>query len=558
MGDRIVNLNYEILMGRNEACKVLCSRQYSANELNAFRRHVKDQYRVQWLLDNLPAASPRMVKDPDTGKENKVYELGFPLGQLVRIKPQNPKDKTIIKYSLNNHVKMTIFYHQQTIEDVSTYRVVGFEVHAQSIHHEPPIGDKRPSTCTASSNSRPVLLDKTGTVVWTYDVQWEASNIKWAYRWDVYLYMTDGQIHWFSIINSLVIVLFLTGMIAMIMFRTIHQDFARYSELQKSDEAQEEYGWKLLHGDVFRPPNHPMMLSVCVGTGSQMLAMSFAAMFFGLLGFLSPANRGGLLTAVLLMFVFMGVFAGYTSSRLYKMLKGQGWKRCTILTSTLVPGVIFLIFFILNFFIWGKKSSGAIPFTTLIALLALWFGVSVPLVFAGSYIGYKKPTIEHPCRVNQIPRQIPEQSWYLSPVISVLVGGILPFGAVFIELSFILSSIWLHHFYYVFGFLFLVLVIMIVTCGEIAIVLCYFQLCYEDYDWWWRSFATPGASALYMFIYSIYYFVVDLEIHSFVSALLFFSYTLIMCIVFFMVTGTIGFFSCLWFLHKIYGSIKID
>ena len=73
----------------------------------------------------------------------------------------------------------------------------------------------------------------------------------------------------------------------------------------------------------------------------------------------------------------------------------------------------------------------------------LWFGVSVPLTFAGSYLGFKREEIRHPVRVNNIPRQIPAQPWYLHPVPSVLVGGILPFGAVFIELYFIMSAIWL-------------------------------------------------------------------------------------------------------------------
>ena len=48
-------------------------------------------------------------------------------------------------------------------------------------------------------------------MIFTYDVEWEMSSVKWASRWDVYLYATDEQIHWFSIINSLMIVLFLTG-----------------------------------------------------------------------------------------------------------------------------------------------------------------------------------------------------------------------------------------------------------------------------------------------------------------------------------------------------------
>jgi len=52
---------------------------------------------------------------------------------------------------------------------------------------------------------------------------------------------------------------------------------------------------------------------------------------------------------------------------------------------------VFGIFFIMNLILWGEGSSAAIPFGTLVAILALWFGISVPLTFVGAYIGYKKP-----------------------------------------------------------------------------------------------------------------------------------------------------------------------
>ena len=55
----------------------------------------------------------------------------------------------------------------------------------------------------------------------------------------------------------------------------------------------------------------------------------------------------------------------------------------------------------------------------------------------------------------------------MQPAFAVLVGGVLPFGAVFIELFFILSSVWLHQYYYVFGFLLIVFLILLVTCGEV-------------------------------------------------------------------------------------------
>ena len=386
----------------------------------------------------------------------------------------------------------------------------------------------------------------------------QPSEVKWASRWDTYLLMTDDQIHWFSIINSLMIVLFLSGMVAMIMMRTLHRDISKYNQLETQDEAQEETGWKLVHGDVFRPPSQYGLLCVFVGTGVQFFSMTLVTMAFAVLGFLSPANRGGLMTAMLLLWVIMGLFAGYASARLFKMFKGTDWKMNYVKTAFLFPGCIFVIFFILNSLIWGEQSSGAVPFGTMIALVCLWFGISVPLVFIGSYFGFKKPAIEDPVRTNKIPRQIPEQAWYMRPVFSVLIGGILPFGAVFIELFFILTSIWLHQFYYIFGFLFIVFLILIVTCAEITIVLCYFQLCSEDYHWWWRAYLTSGSSALYLFLYATFYFFTKLEITKFVSGILYFGYMVMISASFFVLTGTIGFYACYWFVRTIYASVKID
>ena len=141
---------------------------------------------------------------------------------------------------------------------------------------------------------------------------------------------------------------------------------------------------------------------------------------------------------------------------------------------------------------------------------------------------------------------------------NVLMGGILPFGAIFIELFFIMTSVWLQRFYYVFGFLALVLLILVVTCSEIAIVLCYFQLCNEDYQWWWRSFLTAGSSGLYLFAYSIMYFFTQLDIIGFVPTLIYFTYMFIFSALFFVITGTIGFFACYNFVWIIYSAIKVD
>lgn len=53
-----------------------------------------------------------------------------------------------------------------------------------------------------------------------------------------------------------------------------------------------------------------------------------------MLGMLSPASRGALMTAAIFLYVFMGLIAGYFSARLYKTMKGREWKRAAFLVST--------------------------------------------------------------------------------------------------------------------------------------------------------------------------------------------------------------------------------
>lgn len=68
-------------------------------------------------------------------------------------------------------------------------------------------------------------------LVYTYDVYWELSDISWASRWDAYLRMPGGRVHWFSILNSLVVVIVMSSIVAMIMMRTIRRDLQRYEGL---------------------------------------------------------------------------------------------------------------------------------------------------------------------------------------------------------------------------------------------------------------------------------------------------------------------------------------
>lgn len=61
----------------------------------------------------------------------------------------------------------------------------------------------------------------------------------------------------------------------MIIIRTLRRDIAKYNSIDDSGEdALEESGWKLLHGDVFRPPRYPRLFASVIGSGIQILGMA--------------------------------------------------------------------------------------------------------------------------------------------------------------------------------------------------------------------------------------------------------------------------------------------
>ncbi|KAI8076878.1 uncharacterized protein BX664DRAFT_270729 [Halteromyces radiatus] len=537
-GDRIFTSAFNMKVNTDNGCELLCQVEnpIPKNDALFINQCIADDYAMNWVIDGLPAAHEIM----DERTKETYQSIGVPLGDAQE------------QVALNNHYDIYIKYHPRPH---GMNRVVGVEVLASSKDHK--MKDNKPM-CLQGDKPYYLKADGSDKVIYTYTVTWIESDTAWATRWDNYLHILDPSIHWFSLVNSIVIVLFLTGMVAMILIRALHKDISRYNAVEVQEDVQEDYGWKLVHGDVFRPPVRSMWLSVIVGNGAQLVAMAASTLVFAVLGFLSPSNRGALATVMVVLFMVYSGIAGFISARLYKMNGGESWKTNMLLTATFFPGVIFGSLFVLNFLLVGSHSSGAVPFGTMLAILGIWAVIALPLSIAGSYFGFRKPRIEHPVRTNQIPRQVPDQPTYLRSWPSILMGGTLPFGAIFIELYFIMNSIWFHRIYYGIGFLFLVFLVLALTCSQVTILMCYFHLCNEDYHWSWRAFLTSGAAGFYVFLYSVYYYFNKLAITSLTSTLLYFGYSTIISILLMVMTGSIGYLACLIFLQKIFSSIKVD
>ncbi|OIW32184.1 hypothetical protein CONLIGDRAFT_660259 [Coniochaeta ligniaria NRRL 30616] len=614
-GDRIAASDIELAMQRDQACHFLCNREIDREGLRRAKELIEQGYVVEWIVDNLPGATSFVTVD----KTRKYYAAGFKLGSVDYAggKP---------RYWLNNHHTIVLRYRRAPGKDGDKGGkvIVGFEVYTKSVG----AGVKRDAEgCPADLRSveegfelymRPNVTrdgkeedeyvpqevedldDGKLTIPYSYSVYFREDNsIDWSRRWDLYFVNQEegSKIHWLAIINSFIICGLLTGIVFMILTKTIRTDIKGYKEASAEDgkmrlrkpkpkaekglglldqegeiddgdvsdddgEALEDItGWKLLHADVFRPPAYGHLLAPLVGSGMQLLFSAMGLVLLSALGVLNPSFRGGFISFGVGLFVFAGLFSGYFSARVYRTFDGQDWRRNTVMTAVLFPGMTFGVVFVLNLFVWAQASSTAIPFGTLIAIVFLWLCVQVPLVYAGSWYGYvRSGAWEHPTKTAAIPRQVPRQAWYIRGPRTVLLAGLVPFAVIFIELLFVFQSVWQDKsgYYYVFGFLAVVSTILVLTVAEVTVVTIYMQLCSENYHWWWQSFLVGGGSAVWVFLYCVWYYFVKLHITGFVSSMLFFSYSFMACCVYGLLTGTIGFLATYMFVRRIYGAIKAD
>ncbi|KAJ5087321.1 Sodium:alanine symporter [Penicillium angulare] len=613
-GDRIMTSDFELTMGNDVECQALCTREVSRSNVKWARNLIKENYVIEWIVDNLPGATSFVTVD----RSRKYYASGFKLGYRD-ISPATGQSR----YFINNHFTIVIRWRAAP----EGGKVInGFEVYPKSV----TAAGRKEGSCPADVHAEreglglyiapdeSKLKEKyaglsyiphdddeddgaTLKIPYTYSVYFrEEPKVEWANRWDLYFTNQEegSMTHWLAIVNSLIISTVLGVTVFVIWSRTVqgdikgrgdgamddrkvkgqsrrkrsgdkkneglldNADVENDADMSSDDEPLEDTsGWKLLHGDVFRVPEYSGLLAPLVGSGMQLLFMATGLLSLSCLGVLNPSFRGGFVSVGMGLFVFAGLFSGYFSGRLYKTFGGTTWRKNTLITALLFPGLSFLLVLILNLFVWAQASSTAIPFSTLIGLLLLWLLIQVPLVYLGSWAGYvrAKPW-EHPLKTNAIARQIPPQPWYLISPAGPILTGLVPFAVLFIELLFVFKNLWQDKsgYYYVFGFLSVVSAVLIVTVIEVTVIATYSQLCSENYHWWWQSFLTGGSSAFWIFAYCIWYYMFKLHVTGFVSTLLFFSYSFLACTVYFLLTGTVGFLAAYAFVRRVYSAIKVD
>ncbi|XP_035204620.1 transmembrane 9 superfamily member 1-like, partial [Stegodyphus dumicola] len=212
--------------------------------------------------------------------------------------------------------------------------------------------------------------------------------------------------------------------------RVLRNDFARYNVDVDDIENMEcdEYGWKIIRGDVFRFPPYRSLFCAILGVGVQFLSIALGLVVMALLDLFNVHNHGTMNAIAFLLYAFTSVVAGYVSASMYKQMGGKLWVWNINLTSFLFSGPFFIIWSIQNSIAWAYSSTQALPFTTILLLLAVWLCVGYPLCIMGGILGRNLAgNFDMPGRTKHIPREIPPVNWYHSPPAHCAIGGFLPF-----------------------------------------------------------------------------------------------------------------------------------
>eukprot|EP00735_Rhodelphis_limneticus_P008301 TRINITY_DN2119_c0_g1::TRINITY_DN2119_c0_g1_i1::g.12707::m.12707 TRINITY_DN2119_c0_g1::TRINITY_DN2119_c0_g1_i1::g.12707 ORF type:complete len:601 (-),score=124.42,sp/Q940G0/TMN1_ARATH/59.47/0.0,EMP70/PF02990.11/5.7e-161,EVC2_like/PF12297.3/3.2,EVC2_like/PF12297.3/1.1e+02 TRINITY_DN2119_c0_g1_i1:69-1838(-) len=510
-GNDLRDSGIEIQFKKNRDTEILCeTHELTEHEAKEFRHAIRQHYWAQLYVDDLP--------------------MWGRIGEIV--KDENGGDDV---YNVYTHKKFDLSYNQNNVIEVN-------------LTHE---------------NPTPV---KAGAkLVFTYSASWKETTTTFTERFNRYLDYDffEHRIHLFSIFNSFMMVIFLTGLVSLILMRTLSRDYAKYAreddEFDSLERAvSDDSGWKQVHGDVFRPPRHLALLCAVVGTGAQLASLLLIVILIAMTETLY-IERGTIITVFIGCYAVTALVGGLVSGSMYARNEGKNWIRTMWLTSIIFPGGCCGSAFMLNFIAMWYHSTIDIPFTAMMLMVVLWTFAVLPLTLVGTLLGrnfFGEPS--NPCRINTIPRPIPQNPWYLSPTFVIPVSGLLPFGSIFIETYFVFAAFWNYKFYYVYGFLIVVFVILTIVTVCVTIVGTYFLLNAEDYRWPWTSFLSAASTAMYIFLYAVYYYHVKTRMSGLLQTVFYFGYMGLFSFGIALLCGAVGHLGASVFVKRIYQHIKSD
>lgn len=117
-------------------------------------------------------------------------------------------------------------------------------------------------------------------------------------------------------------VIFLCGLVALILMRTLKRDYAKYMRDEEEGDGLDkgmgdDSGWKQVHGEVFRRPQYLQLFSAVIGSGNQLISMSFLSIAAAATA-AETGDRESATLSFIIIYAITSFIAGYTSAAYYR------------------------------------------------------------------------------------------------------------------------------------------------------------------------------------------------------------------------------------------------
>ena len=582
-GQRMSYSNYFIFMNQNETCNLACIKNFTKEEIKKYEWLINRRYTATYYLDKLPSGVLKKNKDikVDGISDSVNYFIGIPIG----FKRNN-------KYYINNHLVFYIEINEQnnkyqvvnffvspnSANQSSQYECINYEKNS-SIYFNEEFNNSTIKINSIESNDIQnrifnVLEEdinryyedaefqelQPGNIAFTYDVIFIKSNKSFTSRYDNYFsFKGRRSLRWGNLIISNTLILLLTLIIFFILSRTVKRDLDKYNQSVAIGDNViiDEYGWKQIASDVFRPPIHQKTLCAFIGTGFQIFWLIVTSLILYLIGLVKPEIRLKMVETIFICLIIFSIISGYVSTFIYRNNGGKDWVKNSIVTAMLCPIISLFVLGVIKILLALEQSNAGFKISQMALLVFILFFISSPLVFVGTLLALMGNNIKYPCKVNALPTAIGEKPWYLHLQYISWFIGIIPFFTFFIEFVYLLRSLWSFQVYYIASYFSLSLFFSIILTSEISIIFVFINLCYGDHKWWWKSFFVSASPALYVFIYSILYFF-HIGLTRFSAVVIYFLIMILISIIIALVLGSLGTLITFRFIFYIYSRIKVD
>lgn len=360
-----------------------------------------------------------------------------------------------------------------------------------------------------------------------YSVSWMPTDEVFQSRMDVY-YGTEvfsSTIHWYSLVNTSAIILMACIVVMSVLWRTLKKDIKNYEEAEIFEVTK---GWKQMNGEVNRQPVFNLLFTGLVCVGGEIAAV-------GVIGLVGCAV--GLSEIIEIVVAMVGYLGGGIARKVYNGQKG--FIGAAMFAGCFVPIALLMIVLL-------YRLSGIVILPHLeIAVVCNIFLFLAPVVASTST-----------CKSIKIgPPMVSKKSWLNEVGILIGVGGLLPFISIALELHYFLASFLTFQYYYVYTFALVSTVHVIICLSCVGILTSYLILNSEDHRWQWSTFLAGGSLGIYVFIYSIYFYLYRNGVKGlslFIGHMCFVSSSI------FLASGAVSYLTAAFFLQKLYNRVKFE